>query len=1143
MSIFSLPRIHVSGLMEINVGTANNDDYSGSVFVGGPGSGQLVRLADSAAVQPTTFGLSDADFITFVQTPIGTTDAPAAPSSSPLLVPADAQTKAVDVIAPAATAAAAPTVTQTIPAEWNYFGDMGLTMTGVTVQAVDYADHSVVAGQPGADDDPFIGATLSFNNRPDNTGRTTGIICDVTPEDVPMSQMLAGNLMLQRNGQIIFSGAPHKATTRWINFQRNVNLTRSAGASAVFQHAVPLAALAGQPILDVMPRFDSNDRPLIGLVFRYVLFRTIPPINPSQFKTNDGYNTAILALYATKGTNPGIAQLTGTIAPWYEGDMATLPAGRYLVPTSLTFPPPPNTKGNGGKFQLAPATLFIDQRATGPVAIVDTAGTFPEWYQGNFNPRVTTDNDKYDFGAVSLTLRGVTATYTLGTIPYTNAAAYNACDGIFEFSLNNIPITDITAGSFGITGAAGDYLLEKQYLIASDTGGIYAEQNDGSTPIDIFNNEGDAVPVTMRVFERGVELTASSAPQFRCTVWEYDTTPNQAPTAPVVVAQNFAIGDKLSISGVKTGNRVYTITMPGDPAPPQSYGDLALMTVPLIALRILPNDKDYSSYYDGSNPPVGNASLDFDVIYNEVFRNYYLLYPAMNQQVPLNDASYWQDPVMAGALLQRTQFSQWMQPTYMPRTRDLSGSRRTLIQAWCRKIMSGVTMIALMVGALVSTVTAQTIPYQIAVRPSARQAVPGVQSFALGTSNGLWLVMGGRRNGFHRTSSSESTFPSTFANDSAFVIDPLSNNQWSMQLPASLRDRLSVTNSVAMQDSGILYMIGGYGSTCDNDQPSCYQTYPALTAVNVQQAISAVQRNDTVSFKKYIAVLSDERFRVAGGGMSKLGDDFYLVFGQNYDSIYKGGYTGKYTEQIRRFELSLRGAIIGQSGASGVSVTSYKAYSDPQGGGPASQYHRRDLNVMEFVESTWNPGIAVFGGVFTPQGSAWQQPIFLTASSGDPTIYVDSFTQRMSLYECARVLAFDSSTSTMYFTFLGGISAYFYDSNGVQRIDPINNPLPFISSITTVARLPNQTDVEVTQPLNASLPKLLGSNAQFIPLPSIPRFAGTSDVIDLKSLGGGQEVLIGHMYGGILATASQSSQFNPTFANDVLYDVFLIPVP
>ena len=106
-----------------------------------------------------------------------------------------------------------------------------------------------------------------------------------------------------------------------------------------------------------------------------------------------------------------------------------------------------------------------------------------------------------------------------------------------------------------------------------------------------------------------------------------------------------------------------------------------------MSLRILPNDEDFSKYYvDPAAPqPVGNDHLTFDVVYQKVLRTYYLLYPIMNLAAfPLNSEA--QCKQNAAAILQLTDPAQWMSIDYMPRTRDMSASRRTLLQAWCRNV-------------------------------------------------------------------------------------------------------------------------------------------------------------------------------------------------------------------------------------------------------------------------------------------------------------------------------------------------------------------------------------------------------------------------------------------------------------------------
>ena len=43
----------------------------------------------------------------------------------------------------------------------------------------------------------------------------------------------------------------------------------------------------------------------------------------------------------------------------------------------------------------------------------------------------------------------------------------------------------------------------------------------------------------------------------------------------------------------------------------------------------------------------------------------------------------------AQAILDTTEQSLWMKVGYMPRTRDLSASRRRLVQGWCNAVISG----------------------------------------------------------------------------------------------------------------------------------------------------------------------------------------------------------------------------------------------------------------------------------------------------------------------------------------------------------------------------------------------------------------------------------------------------------------------
>jgi hypothetical protein len=68
MSQFDFPRIHVRGLVYVNVGTANNDNYA-EEFISRKGDDSSAdlpfRLADTDQVQPTTYNKRDDELRTW----------------------------------------------------------------------------------------------------------------------------------------------------------------------------------------------------------------------------------------------------------------------------------------------------------------------------------------------------------------------------------------------------------------------------------------------------------------------------------------------------------------------------------------------------------------------------------------------------------------------------------------------------------------------------------------------------------------------------------------------------------------------------------------------------------------------------------------------------------------------------------------------------------------------------------------------------------------------------------------------------------------------------------------------------------------------------------------------------------------------
>src|ERR1039457_886305 len=413
MSLFDYPRINFVGTIQLNPGTANNDDYAANFTY----KGQPLGLIDSKKVEPRTYGMSDADFIAWVQ-----------------------QVQTVDVVgSPSQTA-------QTIPAEWNYYGDMDSSPLSVSVAGVQAGNATVPSN--------LIGAALTFS----------GVITDVNSEGSPPStQFFFDNITLAAGGTMFLSGAPSKGACQCLNFYRNVNLTADAGAGGYVYHVIR----KGPKTTINLPGFGAPD--VAGVIFRYYLYRPI--------SIND--NAQIVALYKEGKTNPVTIQMAGTFAPLYDHEtIFTGPAGRLMVANTATIPSPPKGKNNagGGPIALAPGTLHQKNN----IISADFIGTFPENYQGN--PGLP--DPKFDFGPVSLVVSAAGASAVIGPVDYTNVAAGNQSGWIFDFDISgNAAAQQIlkdSDASFTLESsnpALGNVLQEAGHYFVSNQQGIYAEQH------------------------------------------------------------------------------------------------------------------------------------------------------------------------------------------------------------------------------------------------------------------------------------------------------------------------------------------------------------------------------------------------------------------------------------------------------------------------------------------------------------------------------------------------------------------------------------------------------------------------------------------------------------------------------------------
>jgi len=423
-----------------------------------------------------------------------------------------------------------------------------------------------------------------------------------------------------------------------------------------------------------------------------------------------------------------------------------------------------------------------------------------------------------------------------------------------------------------------------------------------------------------------------------------------------------------------------------------------------------------------------------------------------------------------------------------------------------------------------------TPPYHISLE-KAYDTGTGLHSFAFANLEGYLIMIGGRKNGFHGTAGTGSKFPVTASNDSIFVFDTKQTPPtiFHSAIPNTYRAQLSSTNMAFVQNGDFLICIGGYGSDCTagNFDDSCYKTYPFLTAINLRGLVTATIGGEQLNPDLFTRI-SNDNFKVAGGELLYVNDLYYLAFGQNYMGTYKPGRVGAYTEQVRTFNLN-------NLGQAGMAIENYAVITDPSGAsGTASEFHRRDLNVVPALRPDGSLGIDVYGGVFNQEDNAYKRAISIDGSTAEVLNYELS----NGLYDCARIPIFDNRTKTMYTTLLGGIGSQYYNDQGV--LTPDN--LPFNKIISTVQH--GEEISEYIQPYDQRLPQFLGANAIFIPNSTIPRMPHHEEIIDLTTLqeqnpNPGSPVLIGSMYGGIRSGGTQTRQSGGSIANSIIYNVYL----
>jgi hypothetical protein len=621
-----------------------------------------------------------------------------------------------------------------IPAEWNMFGTHGVSF----LQYQNYTT-TIIGGELKYNDpvtsDPLIGGPVSING---DSGSGPGRLVDSNPFSFWSSQVYFDQLAFG-SGNCVIKGTPSvRMHSRWLNLSRiytqDQELTQPAASVACcFQAGIPynqiswpaasansnLAAKLQQaasqsPAQGIMVRFTAY----VNLYFRNGVFNGITS-QPSNYEELAALMATAWDAWNNNGdtskffSQPCYSHTVGVVGVWNEGELATVPGGRYLAADKAVAPP-----GTAGVTSAAPASppmLSLTKQVastkmksvTNPTTLLgplvanvdydkklislDLGSTMPE----NGTPgQWPSDLTKTHFGPLDLGVVGSDGAFThIVEIDYSqyDDSSYSASAGIID-----IPFPDsgtktlLENNMMAIQVQKQTALLEQNYTAQTDTRTIYLDQNAQ----DEFNitacqmGTPGAANILIAKYDGNLSLIPSDQPQFvNFTNGNQQTITANGVTTEVTIVTASANG--IATVGIAAQSPGFPLLAffpySGDtlPQPPATLiGNGPLITYAFYTtVRVLPfDDAVPQAFVDLWNSTYDSAKA-WQFIYNQILYVYDMLFSVMLEHVNLGSQQAVEQSL--NSVWNSNSEEAAAASTYaMPITRDLSAGKRLALQLW-----------------------------------------------------------------------------------------------------------------------------------------------------------------------------------------------------------------------------------------------------------------------------------------------------------------------------------------------------------------------------------------------------------------------------------------------------------------------------
>lgn len=719
MGLFDFPRIHFSGKIDINVPTINNSYYFPLTMYDQTRSKAFLppRLYFSdpiipkkvqSAIDPKIIHDADNGYWYMEIEPIDTIDKLRKWCRTPLGKDPKAKDAAYNPYYEAADKdlgnVEGAVLIGNPPGYWNMYGDMSVKMLDTKVSGVQTYQGGKVntwtENNPSQTKEIGELLTCAFNldTKPDS-GISTAVIAETISSQSIYANIFCSSVNLFKEtepDQVFLQGKPFRFSAMIYGSWRVVNWLPAMAGSARWVSSIPMDSIPDSEQSKLISFFESQNnydgRALKGVFVSFTTFEVFE-------------NRYDPELYQPERIirNPAQATTVGSISPWYEDDMKSAVSGRNLI--ALNTQPIFINTGNNAEIpvQMTPA-IASHRKLSETLSIfsVDMGNSWPELMDPPFQvdkvqpaKRGEATFDTLNLGTLSFRTGPDSSTEfaSIEVDPINNPLSKVFGQGcLFDFVITDPATIDTIENEYIYVYAVSEgseklILKESTYMILTDEKGLYGEEGDDPDEGYMSFSE-QKQPCRLRIFQRGKPVVQPIEIYIaEYIVPEAANDPLKGPDnvwTQLVADKDIVnlVSNQIKIKNTAVYYFVYKGQYPDDVIPTFTTSNYTIMdTGSFATLRVYPK-KDYEKYTNPNHPEY--APPTFEVMYEEVFKLYDVVYPIMAEIHPFTKEA-WENGIMAGLVKQRTNPSLWNDVLYMGRSRELSQSQRELILAWAKK--------------------------------------------------------------------------------------------------------------------------------------------------------------------------------------------------------------------------------------------------------------------------------------------------------------------------------------------------------------------------------------------------------------------------------------------------------------------------